>query len=353
MKLPNGYGTVYKLSGKRRNPYMVRKTIGWTIDENGASVQNRVTIGYFPTRQAALTALAEFNKNPYDIETSTITFEEVYARWSKEHFEKISSNAVRTYKSAFNYCSPLYRMRFRDIRVVHLEGTLDEPDVPDSVRERIKSLFNMLFRYALKYDLTDKDYASICKSVKRASPKIQRIPFTDQEIELLFENSDSVRFADMVLIGIYSGWRPQELAILKLSDIDLENRIMRGGLKTDAGKGRIVPIHPKIYDLIVKNYNRAVELGSDALFNDETARSGRLPLNYDKYQKRFHKVCDALNIKHTPHDTRHSFVTRAKAAKIDQYIIKLLAGHSIRDITEKVYTHRTMEELREAIETIE
>lgn len=32
MKLANGVGTVYKLSGKRRNPYIVRKTVGWKID---------------------------------------------------------------------------------------------------------------------------------------------------------------------------------------------------------------------------------------------------------------------------------------------------------------------------------
>lgn len=33
MRLPNGYGGVTKLSGRRRKPYMVRKTIGWHIDE--------------------------------------------------------------------------------------------------------------------------------------------------------------------------------------------------------------------------------------------------------------------------------------------------------------------------------
>ena len=32
MKLPNGYGSVVKLSGKRRKPWMVRKTTGYHID---------------------------------------------------------------------------------------------------------------------------------------------------------------------------------------------------------------------------------------------------------------------------------------------------------------------------------
>lgn len=32
MKLPNGFGSVYKLSGNRRNPYVAKKTKGWEID---------------------------------------------------------------------------------------------------------------------------------------------------------------------------------------------------------------------------------------------------------------------------------------------------------------------------------
>lgn len=51
MKLANGVGTVYKLSGNRRNPYIVRKTVGWDIDtETGKRKQQYITIGYAPTR---------------------------------------------------------------------------------------------------------------------------------------------------------------------------------------------------------------------------------------------------------------------------------------------------------------
>lgn len=75
MKLGNGVGTVYKLSGKRRNPYIVRKTVGWEIDvEIGKCKQVCVTIGYAPTRAKGLEMLMEYNKNPYDIAVSKITF---------------------------------------------------------------------------------------------------------------------------------------------------------------------------------------------------------------------------------------------------------------------------------------
>ncbi len=44
--------------------------------------------------------------------------------------------------------------------------------------------------------------------------------------------------------------------MLKTMDIDFENGTMFGGIKTDAGKNRYVPIHSKIMPLIKARYNR-------------------------------------------------------------------------------------------------
>lgn len=42
MRLPNGYGSVTKLSGKRRKPYVARVTVGWTTDKTTETTsQNR------------------------------------------------------------------------------------------------------------------------------------------------------------------------------------------------------------------------------------------------------------------------------------------------------------------------
>lgn len=75
-------------------------------------------------------------------------------------------------------------------------------------------------------------------------------------------------------------------------------------------------------------------------------------MTYDKYRKRFQKVMDRLKMKHRPHETRHTFITKAKACNVDEYILKLIVGHAIEDITEKVYTHRTMEQLKSEMEKI-
>lgn len=342
-KLPNGYGTIYKMSGKRSRPYRAMKTDKWIIDPvTGKSKQIRSTIGYYQSREDAMIALANYNENPYDIKADSITFSEVYEKWSENYFPTLSNpSSVRTVTAAYAYCNGLYDMRMKDIKVSHLEGTILNAQVGDSTKSRIKSLFNMMYKYAVAHDIVEKDYASVMfangNPIKRSRTK-EVIPFSQEEIFLLWDNLDSIAFADMILIGIYSGWRPQELAILKVADIDIKVGTMLGGLKTDAGKNRIVPIHPLIRPLIENRMKEATSMQSEFLFNDANGQQGTY-MTYDKYRKRFEKVMKYLKLTHRPHETRHTFITKAKACNVDEYILKLIVGHAIDDITEKVYTH--------------
>lgn len=355
-KMPNAYGSITKMSGKRRKPYRVRVTDRWVIDDKtGRSKQLRPTLGYFETREEAMIALATYNENPYDINTDNITFSEVYEKWSDGYFRTLSNpSSARTIKAAYSYCNGLYNMRMQDIRVSHLEGTIINAQVGDSTKARIKSLFNMLYRYAVANDIVEKDYASVMfangNPIKRSRSR-DVIPFTQEEIQMLWNNLEEIPFVDMILIEIYSGWRPQELAILKADDVDITSGTMRGGLKTDAGKNRIVPIHPLIKPLIEKRMSEAATLQSEYLFNDTNGQQGTY-MTYDKYRSRFDKVMKRLNLKHHPHETRHTFITKAKACGVDEYILKLIVGHAIDDITEKVYTHRTIEQLKSEMEKI-
>ena len=89
MKLPNKYGSVYKLSGKRRNPWAARKTIGWKDDPvKQRSFPIYKFVGFYPTRQEALQALADYNADPFDLHIEQMTLEELYDKWSEPHFER-------------------------------------------------------------------------------------------------------------------------------------------------------------------------------------------------------------------------------------------------------------------------
>ena len=74
-------------------------------------------------------------------------------------------------------------------------------------------------------------------------------------------------------------------------------------------------------------------------------------LTYDKYRHRVDKVVKMLelNPKHRAHDGRKTFVTLAKKYNVDEYAIKYIVGHTISDLTERVYTQRELQWLQDEI----
>ena len=74
---------------------------------------------------------------------------------------------------------------------------------------------------------------------------------------------------------------------------------------------------------------------------------------YEFYARHFNQTVKALGIApHHSHDCRKTFVTHAKEAGVDEYAIKRLVGHRIQDLTERVYTDRSIEWLRTELEKI-
>ena len=374
MRRANGTGNIYKMKGgKRRKPWRVRVTVGWELNpKTGRCKQNLKTLGYYASRAEAEAALVAYQECPYDLNTKDITFKELYEQWTEDYFKKLTSiSSERTITSAYRYCSGLYNMKMRDIRIYHLQECMDKGYIiPDRGKEkgqkryasactkgRIKSMFNLMFDWAYAREIVDRNYARAFEldketKIKQVREKRKNTIFSKEEIDLLWKNVDKIAFVDMVLCGIYSGWRPQELAILKIKDIDLELQVMYGGMKTDAGKDRCVPIHPLIQPLIEKRYSEAKELGSNYLFNDINGQQG-IYMTYDKYRGRFNKVVERLQMDHHPHETRHTFITKAKRVRMEEYILKRIVGHAINDNTEKTYTHREIEELKAEMRKIE
>ena len=374
MRRANGTGNIYKMKGgKRRKPWRVRVTVGWELNpKTGRCKQNLKTLGYYASRAEAEAALVAYQECPYDLNTKDITFKELYEQWTEDYFKKLTSiSSERTITSAYRYCSGLYNMKMRDIRIYHLQECMDKGYIiPDRGKEkgqkryasactkgRIKSMFNLMFDWAYAREIVDRNYARAFEldketKIKQVREKRKNTIFSNEEIDLLWKNVDKIAFVDMVLCGIYSGWRPQELAILKIKDIDLELQVMYGGMKTDAGKDRCVPIHPLIQPLIEKRYAEAKELGSNYLVNDINGQQG-IYMTYDKYRGRFNKVVERLQMDHHPHETRHTFITKAKRVRMEEYILKRIVGHAINDNTEKTYTHREIEELKAEMRKIE
>lgn len=332
MKNPNGYGTVYKLSGKRRRPYMARVTSGWGDD--GKQLYD--VIGYYESRKGAMTALTEYWKGGVK-QRDGLTLEDVYNEWSEIKFVNISTSTIKQYKAAFQKLKPIWRVRFCDLRTSHFQKIIHQNQsmLKKGTLEKIKLLAGLLYEYAIQNDFAAKNYAHYIELPKE--DKREKRIFTDLEIQTLWENLDKP-YADTVLILIYTGMRIGELLKLTRFNVDLQNQIITGGLKTEAGKNRMIPISEKILPLIE---NRMQESGP--LF----------PYSYSKYKANFSQLMTDLNITGvTPHSTRHTFVTLMARGGADAKALQKIIGHANYSTTMDIYTHTDIADLKKAIKSI-
>lgn len=369
-RLPNGFGQISEIKGRNlRKPFRAMVTAGKT--PTGRPIAKPLQPeSYFETYNDAYAALVEYNRNPYDLSPS-LSVQELYDKWTEAYFPTLSNaSSIRTIESSWKYCSSIYNMRTSDLRARHIKGCMDEgyrlekgeKIYPSSgVKARMKSLFNLMLDYAVEYEITDRNYArtfdisdEIVDDMERQ--KRAHIPFTEKELHTLWSHVNDTPWVDVLLYQCYSGWRPQELGLITLDSIHLDEGYIVGGMKTDSGKDRVVPIHPAIRDIVIAHFEKAKALGSKFLFNctDTQTHRSSWKLTYDKYRNRHQDVIEnlKLNSEHRAHDGRMTFVTMAKKYKVDDYAIKYIVGHKIEDVTERVYTQREIDWLCEEMKKI-
>lgn len=333
MKLPNGFGSVYKLSGKRRNPWVARKTTGWK--DNGQPIYN--FIGYYATRKDALTALSDYNQDPWNI--NRITFSEVYDQWSAKHFDTITQNNRTAYKRAYMRCVRLHDIPMVNIHLQDLQAIVDDSGLNHPSLIKIKSLFNYMWDYAIKYEIVNKKISEYVDISKAGNPnRIIRSRFTPAEIDLLWKND-----LDVPIFLIYTGLRIGEFYDLKWENVHLQEKyfdVIKS--KTEAGI-RSVPIHNKLIPILEKHQ------GSEFVFEKDSGGRFRDATFREVYWNRW---MDSLQISHRPHDTRHTCITMLTEAGVDERIIKSIVGHKGSGVTQQIYTHVGLDKKLEAINKI-
>ena len=356
-RLPNGFGQISFLKGKPlRNPYRAMVTVGHDQNTGRPIVRLLQPQSYFRTYNDAYEALVKYHKDPYSLD-STISVGDLYTEWSKQYFATLKSqSSIRTIEMAWRRCSKLSKMSVSDVRVYHIKDLINELDCSSNIKQRVKSTFNLLFDYAVERELITNNPARafvLSKNIIDETPARSHMPFSNDEIDVLWKNID-VPYVDVLLIQCYGGWRPQELGLIKTENVNMADGVIVGGIKTESGKNRIVPIHPKIREIVKTKYEKAIENDSEYLIPCVDTRSSSKVLTYDKYRDRFMKIIETLGLNkdHKAHDGRMHFITMAKKYNVDEYAIKYIVGHSINDITEKVYTKRDIDWLKSEMNKI-
>ena len=331
MKNPNHFGTVTKLSGNRRRPWIVKE---------GQSGRQK-PIGYAATREEGLILLAQYNKSPWDIETDKITLQELYELWLEKRAVKLGKGNQSSLKSAYKHCSGLSKLQYNQIKSYQMQDTIDSCGCGYSTQGAIKNLWGHLDRFAMELDVISKQCSTLLTS--DPIPETTKEIFTDEEVTRLWENQN-LPWVDSVLFFLYTGFRISEMIDLKTATVDLEAQTMTGGTKTAAGKNRVVPIHSKIQSIVQSRF--------------ESSKNGFLfeyngkKLNETQYRVFWGDIMESLQMQHTPHECRHTFRSRLDSAGANKVCIDRLMGHKSKGTGERVYTHKNIEELRLNIELI-
>ena len=348
-KLRNGFGSVKFLGKGRACPYGVYPPAEY--DENGKLISKKA-IAYVRTWEEGFAILTAYHAGTYeegmkvslpgDSSDESImqyimrkytqksvgaTFADVYEKFYKWKYStgELSQASERLTKTCYNLLKPLHSRVFSDLRHEDIQKVLLTLDCSESTKKVVRSLIKGMYKYAMINDLVKKDYSQYLK-VDGAKP-VHGEAFTDEEIKALWQGQ--TENDKIILIMIYSGFRISEYQGL---EVNLSEGYFKGGIKTKAGKGRIVPIHSAILPLVRE---RIEKLGGLCFPEPATMRA--------RMVKYYH---------HTPHDTRHTFSALCERYKVPEADRKRLLGHALTDVTNGVYGHRTVEDLRKSIEMI-
>ena len=324
LKRPNGTGTVYKLSGRRKRPWVASKA--------------RVVIGYYETKTEALQALERVSEQTIT-DKYNMTFAEVYDAWSKEHFSKIKEGAQRQHKASYKAFSALHNRKFHSLRASDFQPVLDaHKDTPETLK-KYRQLINQMSDWAMREDITTKNYV---KYVELASkPKKARDKFTDEEYQKI--KDDSSETAKIVVMMLSTGVRPNELFKLELKDYH-ETYIVTGS-KTEAGMNRTIPINPDGREAFKYFADRATD--SLLLSGYE---GNKLVSNFRK--RDYTRLLERLGIPYkVPYTARHTYGSRSVKGGMAPENLKQIMGHTDYTTTVNNYISADIDELIEAAES--
>lgn len=369
-RLPNGYGSIRYLGKGRRRPFSVLKPskrntlrgkpiyetpIAYASTWNEAfSILVMYHAGTFKKGDPIPYILPEGMKMsmlqavvdeviralaPHKLHDEGLKFSKVYELFMEDKFNnskrEFSDSTIRSYKHAYNQVKALHDKNIKALKYKDLQDTLDACPLRYSTKDAILSLFKQLYKFAVIHEHVEKDY-SIYLKIKEINDKERGVPFTNEDLKILWDNKENDTVC-MILIMIYTGFRISEYKNL---EVNLTDGYLKGGIKTQAGKNRIVPIHEKIKPLIIKR----LALNKGKFFS----------YSYYTFRKNLISTLESLNIKkHTPHDTRHTFSLICDKYGVDFYVKQRMMGHSFSDVTNKVYGHFDLEKFKEEIEKIQ
>ena len=248
----NGMGTCFR----RGKTWTACVVIGWvrSPDPSVPDKPIRRTKGGFPTKKDALLYCPMLLAGGIEKKKEAPRLSEYWDTYSKGLMLKLSKGKQSAYRTAWKKLKPVHDVRIDALTVAVLQKTIDDACPTFDPAKDCRSLLTNIYEIAASDGFANKDLPSLIALPEHEES--EPIPFNQDEQKAIWKVYDDgdIR-AGAHLLMIYTGMMPGELMLLKVENIDLENKtILRAGLKTKIRKRTPVVladcILPVVQDLI-------------------------------------------------------------------------------------------------------
>lgn len=350
MKRGNKSGSISKMSGSRRRPYVVREGIsglqktvdyGETLEEaekilnqfNDVFFNRFLKAKYFSedvTEEELVDEIlkknqaqkndfeilfqsslghsrASFYENNLECETSgrhyeNYSFEQIYTFWKEKNWENYGKASHQSFLASYKHCKSLNDMIFMEISLTDLQKTIDSCGRGHATQLGIRNFVGHLEQYFID------EWGDDCRFRKNSQDlvllgtiKRKKSIFSAEELEELLYHSQ-IEWVDSVLFLIYTGWHLSDLMALTVEDVDLFGEEL-----TRPSDGGITAIHPDVRCLLQRRLEslKAFEgdLEGDFVFRTMFGK----PLCESSYRFLWKKVMETLGMNHTPIDCKRTY----------------------------------------------
>lgn len=345
---PNGMGCARK---RGRTWSAVSPPVPYV--DGGVLRYRRVEKGGFRTKKEALLAAPTLTA-PAREDNSDITFSALYAAWLERHKDRVTKSTLGCYTSAYKHYETLYSAKLTDLVTADWQACVDDCTAGKRTRQNMKTLGTLLYGYAQEQDITQKNFAThiYIGNLDQTS----RNAFSREELATILQAALAGNtIAAYIACGCYTGFRPSALFALRKSDYDPAEQTLKGGIKTAAGRDRLVPISPKIMPLI------SAQLKTPGEWLFPSPKGGQCKA--DDFRTDYFYPCLAeLFIqpipgkgdtpKYTPYSWRHTFFTLLARVPGESKLKAELGGHTSYQMSQH-YQHPDLTDKRAIIDALD
>lgn len=330
-KRGNGQGSVYKLPNGK---YRAVATVGYYL-EDGKKKRRTVSKEFIKKSDAvaSLPSLRQSYEKPADINLHDLY--DVYT--SGKDFDALSKSQVNKMSYAWRRLAPLEFRGINTLTVDDLQTVIDDSTTTYYPARDMKVLLSHLYKIAIRREIIAVNKTEYIELPD--SPKAKRECWTRDEVNAFWKDYEIDNFTGYILIMCYAGLRYGELSSILLDNIHIDEQYMIGGIKTDAGINREIPIHnrlvPVLYRLIYPRNKKLLEM------------------NEDNFYAKYWAVIERTGVRRLPpHTCRHYYFSSMTAAGVEGGVIAETGGHASFLTTMKNYVRIPLADKIDAVNKI-